>query len=81
MPDAGERYFAAATRHMKAMRRGERIDAETQMLHLGCAMASLMMWAGVAITDEERASFPRRLAEGIVNAREKRRLREASRKR
>lgn len=40
--DALERYFAAARRHMKAARKGERIDPESGRNHLAHAIASLL---------------------------------------
>lgn len=44
VPKAGDRYYAAAMRHLLAYRRGENIDAETcksHLLHAACCIMFL----------------------------------------
>ena len=42
VPDAQERYFAAAMRHLTQWRNGEAVDSETNISHLAHAMCNLM---------------------------------------
>ena len=42
LEDAENRYWAAANRHMWAIRRGEDIDPESGMTHIAHAMCSMM---------------------------------------
>lgn len=42
VPDADQRYFAAALRHLTAWQKGEHLDPETGLSHLGHAMCCLV---------------------------------------
>ena len=42
------RYYAAAMRHLEAWRKGEDIDADSGLPHIGHAMCCLMFIAGIS---------------------------------
>jgi len=43
IPNAKEKYFAAAMRHIAAYRGGQVVDTETRQSHLTCAISNLMI--------------------------------------
>lgn len=45
IPDAVDRYYAAAMRHLMAWRKGEKKDSESELSHLAHAATNLMFLA------------------------------------
>lgn len=56
VPNAGDRYYAAAMRHLIAWRKGEKLDEETGLSHLShciCCLIFLHELENSVITQEE----------------------------
>lgn len=53
--NGGDRYFAAALRHLVAHRRGEKIDSDSGLPHLAhavCCVLFLMEWAPAPVDEK-----------------------------
>lgn len=65
VPDARDRYYAAALRHLTAWRKGEILDRETgepHLAHATCCLLFLMWFDNEPADDEEEVSFEESLA-------------------
>lgn len=62
VPNARDRYFAAAMRHILAWYQGERIDAESKLPHLAHAATNLLFlaWFDAGLTLAEAHAAVRR---------------------
>lgn len=53
VPDAQARYFAALRRHLRAHRRGEKVDPESGLPHLAHAACCLHFMLALALEEEK----------------------------
>lgn len=73
VPEARRRYFAAALRHLVAWRRGEALDPESGLSHLGhaatCILFLLELEVGLGPTSAEMDEEPDELYEQLTQQR------------